>query len=288
MGPALVVSAPASGQGKTTVTAALARYHRKQGRCVRVFKTGPDFLDPMVLERASGAPVYQLDPWMGGEAHCRTLLYEAAAEADLVLIEGVMGLFDGGPSTADLAARFDLPVLAVIDASAMAQSFGAVALGLATYRQDLSVWGVVANRVGGVRHADMLAASVPASVPFLGALSRDESIALPDRHLGLVQAGEIGDLDQRLEQGAQAVERAGLTALPQPVAFQPAREPVGPPLLSGVRIAVARDAAFSFLYTANLDLLQSLGAKLVFFSPLTDACLPPADAVYLPGGYPEL
>src|SRR3984885_5380753 len=128
--PALFVSAPASNQGKTTITAALARYHSAQGRRVRVFKTGPDFLDPMILERASGAPVYQLDPWMGGDEDVRARLYEAAGEADLILVEGVMGLFDGSPSSADLAIAFGLPVMAVIDGSAMAQTFGALAHGL--------------------------------------------------------------------------------------------------------------------------------------------------------------
>ncbi|HET9108878.1 MAG TPA: hypothetical protein VFN79_16990 [Steroidobacteraceae bacterium] len=131
--PALLVSAPASGQGKTTVTAALARHHAAQGRVVQVLKTGPDFLDPMILERASGRPVYQLDLWMGGEAHCRSLLHEAAGAADLILVEGVMGLYDGTPSSADLARLFGLPVLAVIDAEAMAQTFGAIAYGLAHY-----------------------------------------------------------------------------------------------------------------------------------------------------------
>ena len=136
--PALIISAPASGQGKTTVTAALARLHGQRGRKVRVFKTGPDFLDPMILEKASGNRVYQLDLWMGGEEHCRQLLYEAAGEADLILIEGVMGLFDGDPSTADLAGFFGIPVLTVIDAWAMAQTFGAIAHGLSGYNSQLN------------------------------------------------------------------------------------------------------------------------------------------------------
>ncbi|HBO7512804.1 TPA: cobyrinate a,c-diamide synthase, partial [Pseudomonas aeruginosa] len=129
--PALLIAAPASGQGKTTVTAALARLHARQGRRVRVFKCGPDFLDPMILARASGAPVYQLDLWMVGEAEARRLLARAAGEADLILIEGVMGLFDGNPSAADLARRFGVPVLGVINGAAMAQTFGALAYGLA-------------------------------------------------------------------------------------------------------------------------------------------------------------
>jgi cobyrinic acid a,c-diamide synthase len=149
----MLVAAPASGQGKTTVTAALARLHRNQGRRVRVFKCGPDFLDPMIHARASGALVYQLDLWMVGAEDSRRLLWEAAGEADLILIEGVMGLFDGTPSSADLARHFGVPVLAVIDGTAMAQTFGALALGLARYQADLPFAGVLANRVGSVRHA---------------------------------------------------------------------------------------------------------------------------------------
>ena len=287
--PALFITAPASGQGKTTVTAALARHHRNRGRRVRVFKTGPDFLDPMILERASGTPVYQLDRWMVGEDHCRQLLYTAAGDADLILIEGAMGLFDGNPSSADLAALFGIPVLAVIDASAMAQTFGAVALGLARYRDDVRVTGVFANRVAGERHYHMLAESLPPGIQSFGWLPRTPDIALPDRHLGLVQAGEIDDLDARLECAASALNMAG-DSLPEPVAFAPLTTTAAPlpPLLAGVRIAVARDHAFSFVYRANLDLLRELGAELLFFSPLKNAALPLADSLYLPGGYPEL
>lgn len=285
--PALFIAAPASGQGKTTVTAALARHHHNQGRKVRVFKTGPDFIDPMILERASGNPVYQLDLWMGGEDHCRHLLYKAAGEADLILIEGVMGLFDGERSSADLAMLFDIPILAVIDGSAMAQTFGAIAHGLATYRAGLPFAGVFANRVAGGRHYEMLAESLPPGMAAYGWLARDADISLPERHLGLVQATEVGDLDARIARAAAALNGVD-GVLPLPVSFGVATSVVIEPRLDGVRIAVARDAAFAFLYRANLELLQALGAKLVFFSPLVDDTLPQADALYLPGGYPEL
>ncbi|MBF3107093.1 cobyrinate a,c-diamide synthase, partial [Pseudomonas aeruginosa] len=159
--PALLIAAPASGQGKTTVTAALARLHARQGRRVRVFKCGPDFLDPMILARASGAPVYQLDLWMVGEAEARRLLARAAGEADLILIEGVMGLFDGNPSAADLARRFGVPVLGVINGAAMAQTFGALAYGLAHFQPDLPFSGVLGNRVGSQRHSDILRDCLP-------------------------------------------------------------------------------------------------------------------------------
>ncbi|HUY82961.1 MAG TPA: hypothetical protein VMU86_00175, partial [Steroidobacteraceae bacterium] len=234
--PALFVAATASGQGKTTVTAAIARHHRDRGRRVRVFKTGPDFLDPMILERAAGAPVYQLDLWMGGADHCRALLHRAARDADLILIEGAMGLFDGDPSAADLAATLAIPVLAIIDASAMAQTFGAIALGLATYRPGLRLAGVFANRVAGERHYEMLTASLPSGIRALGWLGGDQRIALPERHLGLLQAGEIADLDARIAAAAAAL-RGDATRLPAPVSF-PARAPAlhGAPL-AGMRIA---------------------------------------------------
>lgn len=289
--PALLIGAPASGQGKTTVTAALAYAHRAQGRRVRVFKTGPDFLDPMVLECASGAPVQQLDLWMGGAAHCAALLEQAAKQADVILVEGVMGLHDGTPSSADLAVHFDLPVLTVIDASAMAQTFGAVALGLATYRPGLRIAGVLANRVGSSGHARMLRESLPQGMDWLGSLTRGQDYALPSRHLGLVQAAEVTDLSRRLAAAAAALSPSAL-ALPPASQFRaPEAASVGTLTrrLERVTIAVARDAAFSFVYPANLDTLTQLGAELLFFSPLADDPVPAqAQALYLPGGYPEL
>jgi cobyrinic acid a,c-diamide synthase len=286
--PAVLIAAPASGQGKTTVTAALARLHRNLGRKVRVFKCGPDFLDPMIHERASGAPVYQLDMWMVGEQESRRLLWEAAGEADLILIEGVMGLFDGTPSSADLARHFGVPVLAVIDGTAMAQTFGALALGLARYQADLPFAGVLANRVGTVRHAQLLEGSLTEGLRWYGALSRETGIELPSRHLGLVQASELNDLDLRLDAAAAALASSCEVALPPPVEFAAPEVIEAQPLLAGVRIAVARDEAFAFTYGASLDLLRAMGAQLHFFSPIHDRVLPDADSLYLPGGYPEL
>ncbi|MCB1956905.1 MAG: cobyrinate a,c-diamide synthase [Rhodocyclaceae bacterium] len=284
---ALFVAAPASGQGKTTVTAALARRHVRQGARVRVFKAGPDFLDPLLLAAAAGSPVHNLDLWMVGEAQCRQLLAEAAREADLILVEGVMGLYDGTPSGADLARAFDLPVLAVIDASAMAQTFGALVHGLATWPGHPRIAGAFANRVGSHGHRQMLAESLPAGIPLLGALPRDPAPALPSRHLGLLPPDEIAGIEETLEALAQAIDAPPLEALPE-IDFADA--PVATPTteLAGVRIAVARDAAFAFCYPANLSLLTAMGASLAFFSPLEDRRLPPCDALYLPGGYPEL
>ena len=286
--PALFLTACSSGQGKTTLVAALARHHRRLGRRVRVFKTGPDFLDPMILSRASGNEVGPLDLWMVGESGCRHKLYEAAGEADLILIEGAMGLFDGTPSGADLAETFGIPVAALIDARGMGQTFGALALGLASYRPGLRFAGVVANQVASARHAEMIQAGIPASLPYLGAIPRLAEATLPSRHLGLVQASEIADLDARLDAAAERIAGTALAGLPDPVAFLPPPTPLATPQrLAGRHIAVARDAAFSFLYADNLRLLQSLGAELSFFSPLADAGVS-ADAIYLPGGYPEL
>lgn len=286
--PVMLVSAPASGQGKTTVTAALARRARNRGLAVRCFKTGPDFIDPLILERASGAPVYQLDLWMTGEAECRARLHAAAAEADLILIEGVMGLFDGAPaSSADLAERLQLPVLAVIDASAMAQTFGAVGYGLAHYRPGLPFAGVLANRVASPGHTAMLREALPAGMTWHGALPRNPDCALPERHLGLVLADELDDLDARLDAAAAALDESH-PADPEPVALQPASLATVAPRLKRQRIAIARDAAFAFIYPANLDLLHAMGAELRFFSPLAGDALPEADALWLPGGYPEL
>lgn len=286
--PALLITAPASGHGKTSVTAALARYHSRNGLRVRCFKTGPDFIDPTILAKASGQAVYNLDSWIMGKEHCQQLLYAAAAESDLILVEGVMGLFDGEPSSADLAEQFGLPFLPVIDASAMAQTFAAVLHGLATYRSSLNVAGAVANRVASPRHAELLKTGLPPDM-LLACLPRNPQATMPGRHLGLQLAEEIADIDQHLDLWADAIGETWLAQLPPAVAFAApdALPPIGP-LLQGKTIAVARDRAFCFLYEKNLDCLRAMGAELVFFSPLADRHLPELDAIYLPGGYPEI
>jgi cobyrinic acid a,c-diamide synthase len=290
---AVLIAAPASGQGKTTVASALARLHARAGARVRAFKCGPDFLDPQWLALAAGAPVDSLDLWINGEADCAARLAAAAREADLVIVEGVMGLFDGQPSAADLARRFKLPVLAVIDAGAMAGTFGAVAHGLRTWRPGLPWAGVLANRVGSARHAAMLQEALDPEAGWLGHLGRDPGLSLPSRHLGLAQAAELPDALARLDRAADALAATplGQRALGdwprwEPPAVESATSL--PPLLAGRRIAVARDEAFAFLYPANLALLRALGAELLFFSPLGGEALPACDALWLPGGYPEL
>ncbi|MGV7211603.1 cobyrinate a,c-diamide synthase [Oxalobacteraceae bacterium A2-2] len=284
----VLVAAAASGQGKTTVTAALARKLVRQGLRVRVFKCGPDFIDPMVLERASGAPVGSLDLWMVGEDPCRRQLAQAAAEADAILVEGVMGLYDGTPSSADLANTFGIPVLAVIDASAMAQTAGALVHGLRDYG-PVRMAGVIANRVASANHANMVAASLR-GIPLFATLPR-QARSLPERHLGLVLPGEVQDIDTLLDELADQLEfdQAAWDALPAAAIATPPQASAVTSLLAGKTIAIARDAAFMFIYPANLATLRELGATLAWFSPLADEAIPAgADALYLPGGYPEL
>ncbi|ROO26185.1 cobyrinic acid a,c-diamide synthase [Salinisphaera orenii MK-B5] len=287
--PALLIGAAASGQGKTTVTAALARAARRGGRRVAVFKAGPDYLDPQILAAAAGSAVEPLDLWMAGADYCGQRLFEAAGAADLILVEGTMGLHDGQPSSADFAAEFGLPVALVLDCRGMAQTAAAVAAGLQHAREELAVAGLVANGVGSARHADLIAEALPADLPLLACLARDEAVALPHRHLGLVQAQEQGaSLEAALDAAAERIERTSLPDAPLPVAFTRKPAAVPGPWLAGHRIGVARDAAFSFAYAANERLLESMGAELRYFSPLDDTALPDVDALWLPGGYPEL
>ena len=289
---ALLVAAPASGQGKTTVAAALARLHARAGRKVRAFKVGPDFLDPFWLEIATGAPVHALDLWMVGEGGCAAQLNAAAAECDLLVIEGAMGLFDGSPSAADLSQRFGVPVLAVIDAGAMAGTFGALAFGLRHYRADLPWAGVLANRVASLRHGHMLREGLREDADWLGSLPKGAEWALPERHLGLVADLPHAQALARIDAAADALAATPLAGIPLErwaTDFPAPSNPSDiPPLLAGRRVAVARDASFAFVYRANLDVLQALGARVEFFSPLAGDALPDCDAVWLPGGYPEL
>jgi cobyrinic acid a,c-diamide synthase len=284
----LLVAATASGQGKTTVTAALARGLVRQGQRVRVFKCGPDFIDPQLLERACGSTVHTLDLWMVGLQECRRRLAEAARDADVVLIEGVMGLYDGNPSAADLSRAFDIPVLAVIDASSMAQTAGAVVQGLRDYG-PVQMAGVVANRVASEGHRQMVAASLR-GIPLLATLPT-QARQLPERHLGLVLPGEVDDIDAILDELADQLHldtQAWQALAPRLPDHADPDQPI-PPLLAGKTVAIARDAAFCFIYPANLDVLRHLGARLCYFSPLAGEAVPAdADAVWLPGGYPEL
>ncbi|UZE97481.1 cobyrinate a,c-diamide synthase [Alkalimarinus alittae] len=289
---ALFIAAPASGQGKTTVTAALARLLSRQGKHVRVFKTGPDYLDPQILAQASGHPVEQLDMWMAGEGYCQQKLYEAAQTADIILVEGVMGMFDGDPSSADLASRYNIPMAILMDVKGMAQTAAAVVIGLANFRDDITVAGLIANNCSTERHRELIENALPDSLPLLATLERSDQVALPERHLGLVQADENTDeLERRFEAGADWLEAAGAANILErltAVEFYPEIMPAIAPLLEGVSLGIAKDIAFSFIYESNLRLLREMGAELFFFSPLFDEALPEVDALWFPGGYPEL
>ena len=297
MAPGVIVAAPASGSGKTTVTLALLRHFRNAGLRVASAKVGPDYIDPAFHRRAGGGLCTSLDSWAMRPETLAALIAEAGADADLLVAEGVMGLFDGAPdgrgSTADLAALTGWPVLLVVDARGMAASAAALLHGFVGYKPAVAPAGVIFNRVGGAGHARILQeACAPLGVPILGCLPRDAGLVLPERHLGLVQAGEHPDLEAFLEraaaQVAQHLDCDALRALANPAV--PAVSDIVAPLPPlGQHIAVAEDEAFAFAYPFVLNGWRRAGAEVHPFSPLADET--PAetcDAVYLPGGYPEL
>lgn len=298
---ALMIAAPSSAAGKSVATLALLRAWRRAGRAVAGAKSGPDFLDPTFHAAASGAPSVNLDAWAMDRASLRARAREAAAGRDLMLIEGAMGLLDGAQdaerpegrgSAADLAEALGAPVVLVLDIAGQGQSAAAVARGFAAMRPDLCIAGVLLNRVGSARHERLARRALEAAgLTVFGALPRSGDLETPSRHLGLVAAQERSDLEAFLDRaGALAEARLDLAALEAaaaplaPASGQPARLP--PP---GQRVAIARDAAFSFIYPHLLTDWRAAGAEISFFSPLADE--PPAaaaDAVFLPGGYPEL
>ena len=296
--PALIIAAPASGSGKTVLTLALLRHFRNQGSVVSSFKAGPDFIDPAYHEAASGRACCNLDCWAMRPVTLAALAAAAGAGADLVIGEGVMGLFDGAGdgsgSTADLAARGGWPAVLVVDARGQGTSAAATVSGFDRFRGDVGVAGVIFNRCGGEGHARILRdAMAPLAIPVLGCVPRDSRLDLPDRHLGLVQAGEVDDLDGFLDAAAGIVaahvDTDALRALARPGTLSGGNGSAAglPPL--GRRIAVARDTAFAFAYPFVLDGWRRAGAEIVPFSPLADEAPDgAADAVYLPGGYPEL
>lgn len=284
---ALIVAAPGSGHGKTLVTAGLSKALLNTGKRLRVFKMGPDYLDPAFIEHATGLQVRQLDYWMQSREEIQRELARASAEVDYILIEGVMGLFDGDHSVAKLARDFNLPVTIVADASAQAQTFGALMYGLALFDRQVRVEGVIANKVGSPRHAAMLAESVRAPSRFIGAIHRDPALAVHERHLGIDGARETGAPAAlaMAEKVAPFTDTLPWQALDLPLQPEPLEQRQA---LRGMRIGIARDQALNFLYHANIDFLTRRGAAVSFFSPLADRELPPCDALYLPGGYPEL
>ena len=292
MAKAIVVAAPASGSGKTLITLGLLRAFRNGGVRVAAAKVGPDYIDPRFHEAATGRPCYNLDAWAMSPSQIKGLVAELARDADLVIIEGVMGLFDGPRgakgSTADLAVMLELPVLFALDCRHQAQSAAALVHGFASYSKDLDLAGVILNRTASERHELLLREALSHEV--LLALRNDEALSWPSRHLGLVQAQENSALDAFIEAAAlrvsnpKALER--ILDLARPLEGTGGGQ-VLPPLAAS--IAIARDDAFSFSYSYLLDSWRRQGAALSTFSPLADeAPDATAGAVFLPGGYPEL
>jgi cobyrinic acid a,c-diamide synthase len=293
----ILIAAPTSGAGKTTLTLGLLRALKNAGRSVVSAKSGPDYIDPKFHEAASGMPCFNLDAWAMTSNTVKDLAVEQASGRDLLIVEGAMGLFDGASngrgSAADLAGALKLPVVLVVDCAKQAQSVAALVHGFQTFRKDVEIAGVILNRVGSARHEHMLRTALkPLKVVVLGVLPSSEGLILPERHLGLVQASEHQDLEAFLQKAAelcaQRLDLEALCNLANGLALSRKAPPALPPPL-GQRIAVARDLAFAFSYPHLLQFWQSQGAELSFFSPLADE-VPhsDADAIYLPGGYPEL
>ncbi len=305
--PGLLVAAARSGSGKTVLTLGLMRALGRRGLRVAGRKNGPDYIDPAFHAAVTGRPSTNLDSWAMPADLLRGLAFADPAETDLVLCEGSMGLFDGVPagpgqggSSADLAALTGWPVVLVHDCSGQSQSAAALLMGCAAYDPRIRIAGVILNRLASERHRRLVSDAVAATgLTIFGAVPRSEKLVLPERHLGLVQAGETDDLEARVDAAADVMaEHVDLDALlaaagsglcdPDPAAISRLRSlpPVRPP---GQRIAVARDAAFSFLYPHVLDGWRRAGAEVAWFSPLDDEPPPDdCDACWLPGGYPEL
>ena len=297
MSHGLIIAAPGSGSGKTTLTLALLRSLRDSGVAVASAKVGPDYIDPAYHAAASGRPCHNLDTWTMSDRTLSALIADLQRDASAIVVEGVMGLFDGAPdgrgSAADLSRRTGWPVVLVVDASGMAASVAALVHGFTSYDPGVEVAGVIFNRTGSARHGELLRRAMqPVGIPVFGCVTRNECLELPDRHLGLVQAREHPDLEgffaHAAEQIAREVDADALLAAARPARVEPPEDAHGLPVL-GRHIAVARDDAFAFCYPYVLDAWRRAGCELSFFSPLDDEPPPQdAEAVYLPGGYPEL
>jgi len=299
--PGLLIAAPRSGSGKTTLTLGLLRALQRRGVAVQPFKCGPDYIDPAFHEKACGRPSFNIDSWAMRWPIAAGLLSDASRGADVVVCEGLMGLFDGvsrvgawgNGASADLAAATGWPVILVLDVSGQSQTAAAVARGFQGFRKRVEIAGVVLNRTGSPRHVRFVSEALEAAgLPVVGALPRANAVALPERHLGLVQAEETAALEERLDALADFIEanvdvtRLLELARPAKLASPEVSPRLRPP---GQRIALARDAAFSFVYPHLLSAWRSAGAEIVPFSPLADeGPAPDADVAWLPGGYPEL
>jgi cobyrinic acid a,c-diamide synthase len=294
----LVIAAPVSGSGKTILTAALLRLLARRGLRVAAAKLGPDYIDPAFHSAASGRSCLNIDLWAMRPETVSSLLRRLNRDSDIAIVEGVMGLFDGAAdgtgSTADFAALSGWPVVLVVDARGQAASAGALVRGFASHRPGVDIAGVIFNRVGAAGHRDMLTRAVTAlGIPVLGCIARDASLSLPERHLGLVQASEHDDLAKFLDAAADslaaAVDVDALLDLARPLAGHAPGNTECAVSPFGQRIAVARDSVFAFAYPALIEGWRAAGAEILTFSPIADeAPSAEADAVYLPGGYPEL
>lgn len=288
----LILTAPNSGGGKTTLTLGILRALRKRGVTIRSGKSGPDYIDPRFHEAASGTTCVNLDAWAMSPARIRNL---AAGDAP-ILIEGAMGLFDGAPpdgkgATADLARILKLPCVLICDVSKQSQSVAAVVEGFSRHATDVNVVGVILNKVGSPRHEAMLRRALePTGLPVIGAVYRDSKLETPSRHLGLVQANERSDLEEFLDFSADIIEKSvnlsNIISLLQQISETTGNPPILPPPAQS--IAIASDRAFAFAYPHLLAAWQNDGAELSFFSPLADQAPSRSDLVILPGGYPEL
>ncbi len=287
---ATLIAAPSSGQGKTVFCAAFARQLRNKGRRVQVFKLGPDYLDPTIHEVASGKVVYNLDLWVMGEQHCFELLRKASALNDVVLVESLMGLHDNQPSNAMLCQLFGLPITLILDVAKLAQTAAAIVSGMRLFDVGANITAVIGNKVGSDNH-DLLMSQAIGDC-YAGSIRRDTRFEIAQRHLGLVQAGDIKNLDKQLDQAADALDEFNISVTLTDIAFPYSqsffKKPDSARLLDGKIIAVARDAAFSFIYPMNQQVLEEAGAKLSYFSPLKNDVVPECDALWIPGGYPEL
>ncbi|GKS64768.1 cobyrinic acid a,c-diamide synthase [Nitrospira sp.] len=299
--PRLVMAGTYSGVGKTTATLSILAALRERGRTVQPFKAGPDFIDPSHHRAATGRPSRNLDGWMLGNDVNRSIFARAAVDADISIIEGMMGLFDGSSplndlgSTAELAKQLEAPVILVVDGSAMARSAAAMVAGYARFDPTLRVAGVLFNRVGSDAHYQLLKTAVEqdTDVVAVGYLRHDSELAIGDRHLGLVMAMEEGSehLYRRLAKAAlDTVDLDRIEALAQACKSLSAvvSQPVNACQRRTVRIGVAQDHAFCFYYPDNLDALEAAGGEILPFSPLHDDALPDVEMLYLGGGYPEL
>lgn len=291
---AIVIAGTHSGVGKTSVTLGLIGALRRRGLTVQPFKVGPDFIDPLHHQHASGRTPRNLDGWMLTPQVNRQRFARSTADADVAVVEGVMGLFDGSEggsergSTAEMAKLLGLPVVLVIDASAMARSAAALIHGYATFDPDLRIAGVILNNIGSQAHAAMIRDAVAGTVPILGALPRAADLVVPERHLGLhlpdeTRAGYAGQLSALVDQHVDVDALLTASMIDRPSCEEaPHVQPLS------VRLGLARDDAFCFYYADNLELLQQAGAELVEFSPLRDPLPAGLDGLYIGGGYPEL